>query len=136
MSPAEHQASLALVSSFTSLRGPPHARGDPLTRAPKRAAGRRIGAVRRPAERKYQEERPGLQPLTRGTWSSAGRLAAPIHPVIESTNSDRTRSRDPSEPQPHPARDAVARRQLEGGLVQGREVDVGVLRDEVVVAER
>ena len=27
MSPAEHQAGLALGSSFTSLRGPPHARG-------------------------------------------------------------------------------------------------------------
>jgi len=53
MSPAEHQASLALGSSFTSLRGPPDARGNPLAQPPTRDAGGGIWAVRRPAERKY-----------------------------------------------------------------------------------
>ena len=40
------------------------------------------------------------------------------------------------EPHPNAAGEAVARRQLVGLLVQRRDVDVGVLREEVVVAER
>ena len=78
MSPAEHQASLALGSSFTSLRGPPHARGNPSRGRVRRSSG---GAWWGALRSEVKEERPRLQPRTRGQAGSAPRRAPEPRPT-------------------------------------------------------
>src|SRR5204863_6288041 len=87
MSPAEHQASLALGSSFTSLRGPPHARG---LRAPmpKRLGGRGSGRWALCGAEVLGGEAGASAPGS-GDMERSRAPASPIHPTRTEAELDR-----------------------------------------------